>query len=114
MYDANFSLTIKYMVQCFRIVISDADLSFTYIEVGHKSCSFFQRILIRITFFYIVKKKKEYAYISIFPEMKNLKKGYLTDEEIDFFGEYLDYSKLSKDEQVMEYWQSLFDEEGNE
>ena len=59
----------------------------------------------------MLKKKKEYAYISIFPEMKNLKKGYLTDEEIDFFGEYLDYSKLSKDEQVMEYWQSLLDEE---
>ena len=45
------------------------------------------------------------------PEMKNLKKGYLTDEEIDFFREYLDFSKLFDNDQVMEYWQSLLDEE---
>ena len=45
------------------------------------------------------------------PEMKNLKKSYLTDEEIDFFREYLDFSKLCENDQVMEYWQSLLDEE---
>ena len=43
--------------------------------------------------------------------MKNLKKGYLTDEEVDFFREHLDFSKLNDKEQVMEYWQSLFDED---
>ena len=32
-------------------------------------------------------------------------------EEVDLFREHLDFSKLSENEQVMEYWQSLFDEE---
>ena len=45
------------------------------------------------------------------PDILDCKKGFLTDEEIDFFRENLDYEKLSENDSIMEYWQTLFDEE---